>query len=35
MVIEESPRPDEHAMEVEFSSDKIRIRLCKPDFAAL
>ena len=33
MVIEESPRDDEHAMEVEFSTDKIRIRLCKPDFA--
>jgi hypothetical protein len=33
MVIEESPKPDEHPMEVEFSTDKIRIRLCKPDFA--
>ena len=33
MVIEESPKPDEHPMEVEFSTDKIRIRLCKADFA--
>jgi hypothetical protein len=33
MVIEESPKPEEHPMEVEFSSEKIRIRLCKPDFA--
>jgi hypothetical protein len=33
MVIEESPKPDDHPMEVEFSTNKIRIRLCKPDFA--
>lgn len=32
MLIEESPRDDEHVMEVEFSTDKIRIRLCKEDF---
>jgi len=32
MVIEESPKPEDHAMEVEFSSEKIRIRLCKHDF---
>jgi len=33
MVIEESPRPDDHPMEVEYSTDKIHIRLCKSDFA--
>ncbi len=32
MVIDESPKPDEHPMEIEFNSDKIHIRLCRPDF---
>ena len=32
MVIEESPKEGDHPMEVEFSGDKIRIRLCKEDF---
>lgn len=33
MVIEESPRDEEHPMQVEFSTEKICIRLSKPDFA--
>jgi hypothetical protein len=32
MIIEESPKLDEHPMEVEFNSDKIHIRLSKQDF---
>jgi hypothetical protein len=33
MVIEESARSDEHPMEVQFANNRIRIMLCKPDFA--
>ena len=32
MVIEQSNKDGDHPMEIEFSSDKIRIQLCKDDF---
>jgi hypothetical protein len=34
MVIEESQKSGEHAMEVDYNADKIRIFLCKSDFKA-
>ena len=34
MVVDESTKPGDHAMEAEFGDDKIRIVLCKEDFKA-
>ncbi len=32
MVVEESSKPDDHPMDVDFNGEKIKIRLCKQDF---